>query len=73
LTGPGQLKANGWEVLTYYKEVGHSNGHARVIYIEDNAAIGIAEPDIRERSGSDARLKAAVTRRSQGPEVLLQI
>jgi hypothetical protein len=73
LTGPGQLKANAWEVLTYYKVVGHSNGHARLIYIEDNAAIGIAEPKIRERSGSGARLKAAVTRRSQGPEVLLQI
>src|ERR1700731_3144934 len=73
LTGVGQRKTYAWEVFTHYREVSHSNGHSRLTYIQDKAAIGIAELDIRERSGSGARLKAAITRRSQGREVRLQV
>src|SRR5579859_617829 len=56
----GQLKANAWEVVIYYKGVGCGNGHARLTYVEDNTAIGSAELDLRGRGRSGALLKAAV-------------
>jgi hypothetical protein len=46
LPGTGQLKANAWEEVIYNKGFGCGNGHARLTYIEDNAAIGTAEIDL---------------------------
>src|SRR4029077_54840 len=62
LARAGQLKANAWEAVIYYKGVGCGNGHARLTYIEDNTAIGFAELDVRAGRRRGAHLKAAVER-----------
>jgi len=64
LTGVRQLKANARQVFTYGKAAGYSNSHARLTYIEDDAAVGATEVDKCQRKRSGALLKAAVTRRS---------
>jgi len=56
------LTANAWEVVIYYKGVGRGNGHARLTYIEDNAAIATAELDVRAGGRSGTHLQAAVAR-----------
>ena len=56
------MKANAWEAVIYDNGIGTGNGYAGGIYIEDTAAIAIAELDERAGGRSSAHVKAAVAR-----------
>ena len=59
-------------MFTHCESVGHCDSHSRLTYIEDNAAVIIAEFDLRKRGRCGSRLGAPVGRRRQSPEVFLQ-